>query len=247
MNFLGMGPGELLLIMILALIVFGPGKLPEIAATVGKTIRDFQRVAAEMGKEFNDSISEIKQPIDEIKQPLDQLRRFPSDTVAQIMSAATGTEAGPAADAAQPAPAQAAAVQAYSGSPTATTSYEDVAIEGICTEPTGLEDPEAEASIATASPAAAEESHLLQPVGDISLGAAEAAAAMESAPAVEASRNGSDGAETSSPLVEGAVAATPGKTQTRPRRTSRRTSTRTAPPSTSGDGAPEAASVLPSA
>jgi TatA/E family protein of Tat protein translocase len=52
-NFLGMGPMELVLIMVLALIVFGPGKLPEIAGQIGKMVRDFRNASSEMSTEFN--------------------------------------------------------------------------------------------------------------------------------------------------------------------------------------------------
>ena len=48
MNFLGMGPMELMMILVLALIVFGPGKLPEIAGQVGRVVRDFRRTTAEL-------------------------------------------------------------------------------------------------------------------------------------------------------------------------------------------------------
>src|SRR5215208_719450 len=57
MNFLGMGPMELMLILVLALIVFGPGKLPEIAGQVGKVVRDFRRTTAELSSEFNRTLS----------------------------------------------------------------------------------------------------------------------------------------------------------------------------------------------
>ncbi len=53
MNFLGMGPMELVLIMVLALIVFGPGKLPEIAGQVGRMVRDFRNATSDMSSEFN--------------------------------------------------------------------------------------------------------------------------------------------------------------------------------------------------
>ena len=53
MNFLGMGPMELVLIMVLALIVFGPGKLPEIAGQMGKMVRDFRNATSDMSSEFN--------------------------------------------------------------------------------------------------------------------------------------------------------------------------------------------------
>ena len=57
MNFLGMGPMELMVILVLALIVFGPGKLPEIAGQVGRVVRDFRRTTAELSSEFNRTLS----------------------------------------------------------------------------------------------------------------------------------------------------------------------------------------------
>ena len=39
----GIGAPELVVILIIALIIFGPGKLPEIGAAVGKGIRDFKK------------------------------------------------------------------------------------------------------------------------------------------------------------------------------------------------------------
>ena len=39
----GIGFPELLVILVVCLIIFGPGKIPEIGAALGKGIRDFQR------------------------------------------------------------------------------------------------------------------------------------------------------------------------------------------------------------
>ena len=39
----GLGFGELVLILLVVLVVFGPGKLPEMGEALGKAIRDFQR------------------------------------------------------------------------------------------------------------------------------------------------------------------------------------------------------------
>jgi sec-independent protein translocase protein TatA len=64
MNFLGLGPGELALIAILGLIVFGPGKLPEIASQIGRTVRDFRRSTADITAEFQRSFS-----LDELSPP----------------------------------------------------------------------------------------------------------------------------------------------------------------------------------
>jgi sec-independent protein translocase protein TatB len=57
MNFLGMGPMELMLILVLALIIFGPGKLPEIAGQVGKVVREFRRTTSELSSEFSRTLS----------------------------------------------------------------------------------------------------------------------------------------------------------------------------------------------
>ena len=39
----GIGVPELLVILVVCLVIFGPGKLPEIGQALGKGIRDFQR------------------------------------------------------------------------------------------------------------------------------------------------------------------------------------------------------------
>ena len=38
----GIGASELILILIIALILFGPGKLPEIGKALGRGVRDFK-------------------------------------------------------------------------------------------------------------------------------------------------------------------------------------------------------------
>lgn len=53
MNFLGLGPGELFVVMVLALIVFGPQKLPEIGKGLGKAIGEFRRATNDITQEFN--------------------------------------------------------------------------------------------------------------------------------------------------------------------------------------------------
>lgn len=39
----GIGVPELVIILVVALIIFGPGKLPEIGGALGKGIRDFRK------------------------------------------------------------------------------------------------------------------------------------------------------------------------------------------------------------
>ena len=43
----GIGIPELIIILVIALIFFGPGKLPELGSTIGKAIRGFKKAMAE--------------------------------------------------------------------------------------------------------------------------------------------------------------------------------------------------------
>lgn len=48
MDFFGIGPMEILLILVIALIIFGPGKLPEIGRTVGKAIYALKKATSDL-------------------------------------------------------------------------------------------------------------------------------------------------------------------------------------------------------
>jgi sec-independent protein translocase protein TatA len=42
------GPMELILLLVIVLIIFGPGKLPDIGNAVGKGIREFRKASTEL-------------------------------------------------------------------------------------------------------------------------------------------------------------------------------------------------------
>ena len=44
----GLTPTHLLLILFIALIVVGPGKLPEVGAAIGKSVREFKRATGDL-------------------------------------------------------------------------------------------------------------------------------------------------------------------------------------------------------
>jgi len=55
------GVSELILVLTLALIIFGPGKLPELGKAVGKTIREFRRSSSEIMNEVEAVADEKKE------------------------------------------------------------------------------------------------------------------------------------------------------------------------------------------
>jgi TatA/E family protein of Tat protein translocase len=42
------GPGELIIVLIIALVVVGPGKLPDVGSALGKSIREFRKAATDV-------------------------------------------------------------------------------------------------------------------------------------------------------------------------------------------------------
>ena len=47
-----LGPGEILVILVVALLIFGPKRLPEIGKSIGKSMREFRRASTELRDEF---------------------------------------------------------------------------------------------------------------------------------------------------------------------------------------------------
>ena len=47
------GPTELIVILLIALIVFGPKRLPEVGRTVGKSLREFRKATSDIKNELN--------------------------------------------------------------------------------------------------------------------------------------------------------------------------------------------------
>ena len=60
------GPQEIVIIAIVALVIVGPEKLPEFARMIGRAMRDLKKYASEVREEFQKDL-----PVDEIKRDLD--------------------------------------------------------------------------------------------------------------------------------------------------------------------------------
>jgi len=64
-NIFGIGLPEMALILVLALLVFGPKKLPEIGRSLGKAIRGFQEASREFETEFKREAEQLEKAIQE--------------------------------------------------------------------------------------------------------------------------------------------------------------------------------------
>ena len=57
----GFGMPQLILILVILLVVFGPGKLPQLGASLGSAIRNFKKGSEEDGNLINPVEEEKKQ------------------------------------------------------------------------------------------------------------------------------------------------------------------------------------------
>lgn len=98
----GIGVPELVLILIIGLIVFGPGKLPEMGRTLGKGIREFRKASNALSQAINAPENQPQQPAAPAPQP-QQPAAAPQESAAPA--------AKPAAEAKPSAPAYQAPMQ----------------------------------------------------------------------------------------------------------------------------------------
>jgi len=102
----GIGPGELIIILIIALIVVGPGKLPDVGSALGKSIREFRKAATDVKESVSlDPATTSTTPATTAPAPAAQVT--PPAPVAAVAAppVVPVAAAGAAAEAAAPEPA----------------------------------------------------------------------------------------------------------------------------------------------
>ena len=60
MNVLGVGPMELIVILVVALVFVGPERLPKLAADIARTIREIRKYTGSLAAEFNEVIQDFE-------------------------------------------------------------------------------------------------------------------------------------------------------------------------------------------
>ena len=89
MDFLGMGPLEILLILIVAMILLGPGKIVDFARTLGKWTRAIRRA----GNDFTTAVTrEVEKIEKEPPSPPSEVKAVAPEISAGNQEAGTGPE-----------------------------------------------------------------------------------------------------------------------------------------------------------
>ncbi len=65
-TFLFISGGEIVMVMLIALLLFGSKSIPDIARILGKGVREFRNATNEIKRELNDNTGEFKKDIDNI-------------------------------------------------------------------------------------------------------------------------------------------------------------------------------------
>ncbi|HET9202611.1 MAG TPA: twin-arginine translocase TatA/TatE family subunit [Acidimicrobiia bacterium] len=70
-----MQPGEILIIALLALVVLGPKRLPELARKLGEWTAELRSAARDLRRGLEAEVAEIKEAGEDLKAPLDDLKK----------------------------------------------------------------------------------------------------------------------------------------------------------------------------
>ena len=131
----GLGPTELIVILVLALLVLGPQRIPEAASSLGKAIRSFRRATRELRDQI-DIDDDVRRPFEDLRSALrDEPAPLPPPASADAVGS-TSAAAGAAASSlvkppAEPVVSQAGdAAEAASADANSDAKAEPVAHEG---------------------------------------------------------------------------------------------------------------------
>jgi TatA/E family protein of Tat protein translocase len=87
----GLGAGEILVILVIAFLLFGPQQLPEVGRHVGKAIRSFKDTAEDLRKSVEPELNMIQQ---EVKTAEQDLQASMKEAEEEISAAGKQTEDG---------------------------------------------------------------------------------------------------------------------------------------------------------
>ncbi len=90
------GPVELVIILVIALLVIGPGKLPDVGAALGRSIREFRKAASDVQEAVKlDGTSESAAPA--APPPAPAAPAMPASVAPAVQAVASAVPSGPSA------------------------------------------------------------------------------------------------------------------------------------------------------
>ena len=90
MNIFGVGIPEILVVLLLAALIFGPGKLPEIAGQFGRAIRELREYARDFRDEYLTDFEEVREEFLEQRFELQQIDADIREDLAQAQADVRG-------------------------------------------------------------------------------------------------------------------------------------------------------------
>jgi sec-independent protein translocase protein TatB len=86
--FSNIGITELIVILLLALLVVGPERLPEMGRKLAKTLRDVRKAYENLTKELGPELMSIQQATQELRDSVQAVKTIPQDAVKSVVDAA---------------------------------------------------------------------------------------------------------------------------------------------------------------
>ncbi len=86
--FSNIGITELLFILLLALLVVGPERLPELGKKLGHMLRDVRKAYDNLTRDLGPELTSIQQTTRELRESVDSVRSIPKDMVQTVVKAA---------------------------------------------------------------------------------------------------------------------------------------------------------------
>ena len=91
---LNVGPLEIITILVIGLVVFGPTRLPDMMRKAGRFVANLRRMTAEMTREWKEPLDEIRKPLEEIRKEGQALRREITGAMGEVQANVNTTASG---------------------------------------------------------------------------------------------------------------------------------------------------------
>src|SRR3970040_2169855 len=86
MDFLGIGLPEIILVLIIAAIVVGPKRLPEVAVQLARVIRQLRGYATDVTSQMRSELDELTREYEQVRKDLQEVREAGTKEVRSVIN-----------------------------------------------------------------------------------------------------------------------------------------------------------------